>query len=83
MFKIKKPTNKTLLNIAGENDHALNFDSRKVIFRLNSTFELDFLKKFQIHKNYKYVVTCNFAIPPLSDCWKYLQVSFFFFCFFE
>ena len=52
-----------------ENDHTFNFHSAKIICKPTSVFELDFLDAYYIHKNHNNV-DCDFAISPLSDCWK-------------
>ena len=44
--------------------------SYAIICKPASVFELDFLEAYHIHKNHNNVVNCDFAIPPLSDCWK-------------
>ena len=54
-----------------ERDHTFNFHSAKIICKPNSVFELNFLEAFHIHKNLNNFVPCDFAIPALSDCWKF------------
>ena len=68
-------TNKsTTVKHCWENDHS--FDSAKIISRLNSTFELDFLKVFHAHKNHNHVINYDFAISPSSDKFSFYWFSF-------
>ena len=53
------------------NNHTFNFDSAKIVFRPISTLELDFFEGFHFHKNHYIVDNCDFAIPSLSDFWKF------------
>ena len=69
--KRNKETNKSaIVKHCWVNDHTFNFHSAKIICKLTSVFELDFLEAYQIHKNHNNVINCDFAIPPLSGCWK-------------
>ena len=71
-------TNKSAIaKYCRENDYAFNFDSAKSICRPKCTFELKIFEAFHVHRNQNNAVNCDFANPPLSDCWKsYISSNF-------
>ena len=66
MLGTKKLTNQLFLYITG-NGQTFNFDYGKIICILDSSFELDFLEAFHVHKKHKNVVNCDLAFSILSN----------------
>lgn len=60
----------------GDINQSFDYIPTKIISRLTSIHEMNFLDAFHIHKNLKNNGNLEFAIPPLSDYLKY-YIKFF------